>query len=489
MIFTLVVSLYTSRVVLNTLGVEDFGIYNLVGGIVILFSFINGSMTSATQRFLNYEMGKKNYDGVHKVFCISINVYFIITIVLVILAETLGLWFLNTKLNIPVGRMNAANVVYQFSILTFVAAFLKVPYNASIVAYEKMSFYAWTSIVEVILKLIIVLALVYFLVDKLILYSVLTFSVSVVMFLIYLKFCHKNFATCRYKYIHDKKVIKELMSFSGWSMFGSVAVIGSNQGIAMILNMFLGVTINAAIGIANQVNTALYGFVSNFRIAFNPQLIKTYASGNIEVHKKLLFQTSKFSYFLLLILAVPVLLNTSYILSIWLKTVPDYAVIFTQLTIVLSLVEALSGPLWMSISATGRIKNYQIIVSGILLLNLPLAYFFLNKDLSAEYVLLGKLGIGVLLFFFRILYVRQFLQFSFMEVLRSLLMHVILVTLFILVTMFLIKDKIMYQESTLLYVSVSSIVSMSLSVIFVFFLGISRVERRLVIKYILNKIK
>ena len=489
MILTLGVSLYTSRVVLNTLGVEDFGIYNLVGGIVILFSFINGSMTSATQRFLNYEMGKKNYDEVHKIFCISVNVYFIITIVIVILAETIGLWFLNTKLNIPIDRMNAANIVYQFSILTFVATFFKVPYNASIVAYEKMGFYAWTSIVEVILKLIIVFALVYFLVDKLILYSVLTFAVSVIMFLIYQKFCRKKFTTCRYTYIHDKKVIKELLGFSGWSMFGSVTVIGSNQGIAMILNIFLGVTINAAMGIANQVNTALYGFVSNFRIAFNPQLVKTYASGNIDAHKSLLFQTSKFSYFLLLILAVPVLFNTEEILGIWLKIVPDYAVIFTQLTIMLSLIEALSGPFWMSVSATGRIRVYQIIVSGILLLNLPLAYVFLKKGLSPEYVLLGKLGIGVILYFFRILYVRQFLQFSFMEVLRNLLIQVLLVTLFIFGTLLLLKDKIMFQESIVLNVIVSSIISMSLSVIFVFFLGINRVERKLVIKYILNKIK
>lgn len=489
MILTLGVSLYTSRVVLNTLGVEDFGIYNLVGGIVILFSFINGSMTSATQRFLNYEMGKKNYDEVHKIFCISVNVYFIITILIVILAETIGLWFLNTKLNIPINRMYAANVVYQFSILTFVATFFKVPYNASIVAYEKMGFYAWTSIVEVILKLIIVLALVYFLVDKLILYSVLTFAISVIMFLVYLNYCRKNFTTCQYKYIQDKKVVKELLGFSGWSMFGSVAVIGSNQGIAMILNIFLGVTINAAMGIANQVNTALYGFVSNFRIAFNPQLVKTYASGNMAAHKNLLFQTSKFSYFLLLILAVPVLFNTAYILSIWLKIVPEYAVIFTQLTIMLSLVEALAGPFWMSVSASGKIKIYQIIVSGIFLLNLPLAYVFLNKGLSPEYVFLGKLGIGVILFFFRILYVKKILQFSFIEVLRKLLTQVLLVTLFIFGTLFLLKDNFIFQESSILNVIVFSIISIIISIVFVLFLGINRIERKLALKFILNKIK
>jgi O-antigen/teichoic acid export membrane protein len=489
MILTLGVSLYTSRVVLNTLGVEDFGIYNLVGGIVVLFSFINASMTSATQRFLNYEMGKEDDNGVHKVFCISVNVYLLILILIVVLAETIGLWFLNTKLNIPLNRMAAANIVYQFSILTFAVNILKVPYNASIIAYEKMAFYAWTSIIEVFLKLFIVFALVYLSSDKLVLYAVLTFSVSVVMFLMYLKFCVKTFATCRYKYIYDKELIQELLGFSGWSMFGSVSVIASNQGIAMILNIFLGVTINAAMGIANQVNTALYGFVSNFRIAFQPQLIKTYAAGDIETHKKLLFQTSKFSYFLLLILAVPVLLNTSYILSIWLNTVPHYAVIFTQLTIILSLIEALSGPFWMSVSATGKIKIYQIIVSGILLLNLPLAYVFLNNSLSPEYVLLGKLGIGVILFFFRILYAGSFLQFTFIEVLRNLLWQILVVSLFISGTLFLLKDIIIIYDSVVLNTITLTIISMCLSVIFVFYFGISKVERLLITNFIINKIK
>ena len=488
MILVLGVSLYTSRVVLKTLGIEDFGIYTLVGGIVVLFSFINNSMTSATQRFLNYRMGEDDYNGVHKVFCISVNVYIIIAIIILIFAETLGLWFLNTQLNISFNRISAANIVYQFSILTFIATFLKVPYNASIVAYEKMNFYAWTSIVEVILKLMIIFALVNVLADKLILYSILTFSVSVLIFFLYQRYCLITFKTCRYEYIRDKKMLKEVLGFSGWSMFGSVAVIGSNQGIAMILNIFLGVTINAAMGIANQVNTALNGFVSNFRVAFNPQLVKTYASGETDAHKKLLFQSSKFSYFLLLILAVPVLFNTTYILSIWLYIVPDYTVIFTQLTIVLSLVEALSGPFWMSVSASGRIKFYQIIVSSIFFINLPLAYFSLNNGWSPEYVFFAKLLVGVILCIFRIIYVKHILHFSFKEVLGQLLWQVIIVTLFILGILFFLHNNIIFHENSLLNIIVFSVIAIIVSISSIIIFGISKLERQVIIKFTLNKI-
>jgi len=489
MILTLGVSLYTSRVVLSSLGIEDFGIYNLVGGIVVLFSFISGSMTSATQRFLNFELGNKNIEGVRNVFCISINVYVLIAIGIVLLAETLGLWFLNTKLNIPLNRMSSANIVYQFSILTFIISILKVPYNASIVAYEKMEFYAWTSIVEVILKLLIVLSLVFFYFDKLILYSGLTFSVAVIMFVVYQKYCRQNFVTCHYKYLEDRTLLKKLLNFSGWSMFGSVAVIGSNQGIAMVLNVFLGVTINAAMGIANQVNTALNAFVSNFRVAFSPQIVKTYAAGNIDAHKKLIFQTSKFSYYLLLLLAVPVLLHTKFILNIWLTTVPPYAVVFTQLTILLSLIEALSGPFWMSVGAIGNIKFYQIIVSGILLLNLPLAYLVLFNDFSPQLVLVGKLVIGIILFVFRLLYVKQFLEFTIDELISNLLKQVVFVTILIISTLFTLRDHLMINESTLLNVSSFSFISILISFVYIVFIGISKMERKSILELLKTKFR
>ena len=359
MFLTMGVSLFTSRIVLNTLGVEDFGTYNLVGGIVIMFSFINTAMLGATQRFLNFEMSKKSDEAVNKVFCVSMNAHILIMLVIIFLSETIGLWFLNYKLNIPENRMFAANIVYQFSLLAFCFNILKVPYNASVIAYEKMSFYAWISIIEVVLKAIIVYFLLLFVFDKLILYSILVFAVSILVFLAYRYFCRKLFISCKYRYIKDKTLFKELVSFSSWSMFGNLALIGSNQGVYMILNIFLGVTINAAMAIAAQVNMAVFSFVSNFQMAFNPQIIKTFASNDIKVHEKLVFQASKFSYYLLLILVLPILFNTAYILELWLKIVPEYAVPFTQLMLVFSLIDALAGPFWVSMNATGKIKKYQ----------------------------------------------------------------------------------------------------------------------------------
>lgn len=489
MFLTLGVSLYTSRVVLNTLGVEDFGIYNLVGGVVVLFSFINGSMTTATQRFLNFEMGKANLDGIHKVFCISTNVYFFISFIIVLLAETIGLWFLNNKLNIPIDRMNAANIVYQFSILAFVVNILKIPYNASIIAYEKMSFYAWVSIVEVTLKLIIVFALVYFIFDKLILYSILTFGVSVLIYLIFRIYCRNKFSSCRYHYMKDNKLTKKLLSFSGWSMIGNVAVVGSNQGLSMIMNMFLGVTINAAMGVANQVNTAVYGFVSNFQMAFNPQIVKTYASESFDAHKNLIYQTSKLSYFLLLIIAVPILFNTKYILTVWLKVVPSYSAVFTQLIILLSLLDALSGPFWMSTNAMGKIKYYQIGVSFLMLLNLPLAYFILHYGFTPEYVFAGKLVLSFIIYLFRVIYVKSFLNFTFKDFFSNVILRIILTTVFIVGIMFIFKNQILPKEDSILNLFVFTLISLFTSLLGVTALGINKIEKKLVMSFIIKRIK
>jgi O-antigen/teichoic acid export membrane protein len=286
-----------------------------------------------------------------------------------------------------------------------------------------------------------------------------------------------------------KALIKKLLNFSGWSMLGSIAGIGSNQGIAMVLNIFLGVTINAAMGIANQVNTALNAFVSNFRVAFSPQIVKTYAAGNIDAHKKLLFQTSKFSYYLLLLLAIPVLLQTKFILGIWLTTVPRYAIVFTQLTILLSLIEALSGPFWMSVSAIGNIKIYQIVVSGILLLNLPLAYFVLFSDFSPEFVIIGKVLIGLILFIFRLLYVKQVLRFTMYELFAKLLKQVILVTILIISSLITIRDYFMILESTLLNICIFSLISILISLFFIAFIGINKMERISILNLLQNKFR
>lgn len=483
----MVVSLYTSRVVLNTLGVEDFGVYNLVGGVVVLFSFINNGMTAATQRFLNFEMSKNSVNAVQRVFSVSMNAHFMIIAIILLLSETVGLWFLNHKLNIPSDRMYAANIVYQFSLLAFCFSVLKVPYNASVIAYEKMSFYAWISIIEVILKLLIVFLLVYFLYDKLILYSILVFVVSIIVFVTYRFFCRRLFNSCKYQFIRDKELFKELVSFSGWSVFGNMALIGSNQGVSFILNIFLGVTINATMGIAAQVNTAIYSFVSNFQMAFNPQIVKTYASGNIERHKKLIFQASKFSFYLLLILAIPILLNTEYILTLWLKIVPLYAVEFTQLIVVFSLIDALSGPFWASVNATGKIRNYQIGVALILLMNLPVAYLLLHFKCSPVYVIVAKIVINFILFLYRIICSHKYLNFSYMNIFGKIYFRLFLVSGLAIVFLYLLRIKLFSTIENWYNLLLFSMMSFIFTVFIIIILDTTKNEKIYIINIIKNK--
>ena len=403
----MLVQLYTSRIVLQTLGVDDFGIYNVVGGVVVLFSFLNAAMSSATQRFLNFELGKKDLVQVGRVFSMSMTVHFVIAGTVLILAETVGLWLLNSELNIPAERMLAANWVYQFSVASTLLGILLVPYNATIIAYERMAFYAWTSILKALLLLGIVYLLVIGNTDKLILYAGLVFAVNALMQVVYVVYCRRAFPqTAIYKPFRDKKLFRELISFSGWSLFGGVADMCNSQGINMVMNIFCGVAVNAAMGIANQVNAAVYQFVSNFQIAFNPQLVKSYASNERERFISLIFRTSKFSFFLTFFLVLPICLNIDFILKLWLGDVPAYTAEFVQLTLAYSLISSLSAPLWMSVQATGEIRNYQLIVSFLILINLPLAYAVLKLGLPPTWAL----GVRVVMNFFttlwRVFYLR-----------------------------------------------------------------------------------
>lgn len=476
MFLTMAVSLFTSRIILNTLGVEDFGIYNLVGGIVIMFSFINTAMLGATQRFLNFEMAKNSVEAVNKVFCVSMNAHIVMMLVIIVLSETIGLWFLNYKLNIPLDRMFAANVVYQFSLFAFCFDILKVPYNASVIAYEKMSFYARISIIEVVLKLMIVYLLLFFDFDKLILYSILVFTIAILVFIAYRYYSLKLFTSCNYKFVKDKILFKELLSFSSWSMFGNLALIGSNQGIYMILNIFLGVTINAAMAIASQVNMAVFSFVSNFQMAFNPQIIKSFASNDMRAHEKLVFQASKFSYYLLLILVLPILFNTAYILQLWLKIVPEYAVPFTQLMLVFSLIDALAGPFWVSMNATGKIKKYQIGVSIILFLNLPIAYLLLKQGYSPIYVIGAKIILNFILFIFRLMLIKKHIKFSLINVIKNVYLQVVFVSLLSFGSLFYIK-KLVPKEYNLLNITVFTGIGIIITGMYIVVFGTSKKEK------------
>lgn len=474
------ISLYTSRIVLDTLGVEDFGVYNIVGSVIILFSFINNALTAATRRFINFNLGKKNTQDSSKAFSASLTIHFIICIILIILSESLGLWFLNTQLNIPENRMYAANWVYQFSVFSACIGIIGAPYESTIVAYEKMSVYSYLSIIEGIFKLIIVYLLVICTIDKLIFYSALIFIVGILISTSKWIYCNLNFPICKYKFALDKPMLKSIASFSGWSLFGQIAYIGSTAGLNMIINIFCGVALNAATGIAQQINSAIYNFVSNFQTAFNPQLIQTYSSGDLEVHRLLLSRASRISYYLLYIISLPVLINTNYILHFWLKTVPDHSVTFTQLIITFSLIEALGAPLWMSMQATGKIKIYQIIVSSINVLNIPIAFICLHQGLSVESIFFAKILIGLLMYAFRIFYILPQIQFPYTDYLKKVVYPAAIITL--------LTFSILLTVSTYLDGGVKLLIttplSVTLCICLIYFIGINKEEKKTILQII-----
>lgn len=476
MFFTMLVSLYTSRVVLSALGVEDFGIYNVVGGIVVLFSFINSAMTLSTQRFLNFELGRENIGEAQKVFAASLNIYLFLVLLFVLLAEAIGIWFLNHYINLPEGRIVAANWVYQATIAATVLNLIRTPYNAAIIAYERMSFYAYTSIIEVILKLAIVYLLFSF-ADRLVAYAWLVAVVSLLLLVIYIVFCRRSFEICRHHtFAYDRRRYVDLMSFSGWSLFGSVANLGASQGLNVLLNIFFGVFVNAAMGIANQVNNAINQFVTNFQTAFNPQVIKAYASGEMERFIGLILNTSKYSYFLLFVVSLPCYICCQEILQIWLGTVPSHAVSFCRLLIIFSLIDAIQGPLWVSMQAVGKIRNYQLLMSFLILLNLPISYVILKLVPIPELALVVRVVINVIVSIVRVIYLNGFFSFPILRYFKEvflLCIAVSFVAVIIPLATYLYVDGIIGVICTLLLSVVCALVS-------IYFVGLSKREKELV---------
>lgn len=480
MLLIMVVSLYTSRIVLATLGVEDYGIYNIVGGVIILFSFFNTAMSNATLRFLSFDLGMKSYERLKRTFSMSLTSYLIISLIILILAETLGLWIINSKLNIPLVRMPAANWVFQFSIFTFLVNIIRVPYNAAIIAHERMSFYAYLSVIEAILKLCIVSVLQMLGHDKLVFYSFLIFVLSIAIFWTYKIYCNRNFEDTIYIFHWDTKLFKKLISFSGWTLFGSIAVVGSKQGSNILLNLFYGVVANAAMGISNQVNSVINGFVSNFQTAFKPQIVKSFATGETEYLTKLILQTSKFSFFLMYVFALPILLNSNSFLDLWLETVPPYAVDFCRLIIVYSLLESISGPLWVTIQATGKIKKYQIIISIIILSNLWLSYLFLKLGYDPTIILWIRIVINALCLYTRILFLRKLISFPSILFFKEVILRIcIVVVLTILILNYIL---LLFQDSN--GILISTISTMVLTTIVIIFIGMTSNERNLVFSFI-----
>ena len=412
MLFIMAVQLFTSRVVLNTLGVVDYGIYNVVGGIVTMFAFLNGAMVASTQRYITFELGRGNLEQLKKVFTTSVQIHGIISLVVILLGETIGLWFLYNKMVIPPERMHAALWVFHLSILTMVVQVMSVPYNSAIIAHEKMGAFAMISVVEVVLKLVIVYLLLIGNFDKLVLYAIMITCVQLLVRYIYTRYCNRHFQETKLMRVFEKPLMAEMGKFAGWNIWGNLAGTLFGTGVNLLLNVFFGPAVNAARAIAVQVETAIANFSTNFLMAVNPQITKLYAQENLRDMHTLLFRASKFTFFLLFTLSLPVMMETDTILQVWLKNVPDYTVQFLRLLLCIVTIDAMARPMMTAAAATGRVKVYQSVIGGILLSIVPIAYIVLRLGGDPTSVYVVHLVICMIAFITRLFIIKPLIKLS-----------------------------------------------------------------------------
>lgn len=408
MLFSMGVSLFTSRVVLQQLGVTDFGIYSVVAGLALMMSFFTAALSTAMQRFMSVELATGRFGGTQHVFSASWGCIFVLAAAFLVLAETGGLWFLNTTLSIPPGRMADAHIVYQLALVIALIEMMRVPYDSLIISHERMSFYAYNSIFEVCLKLTMALMLALVPGTKLLIYMLLLIAVALAVNGSYAWYCRRTFPTLRFSLRTSRANMLEIGKFAGWNVITSISDIGYQQGSAMILNVFYGVTLNATLGIANQVKFAVTAFTRSVQSAANPQLIRTFAAGERSDFAMLFGHISRVSFFLVATIGMPIIINAPYILELWLSVVPPNGVPFVRLMVVFCMVDSLSGPLWISMQATGRIALYQVVISVSWLMCLPLIYLVFALGLPSYWMMVVLIGINASLITVRVFFTRHY---------------------------------------------------------------------------------
>lgn len=480
------VTLFTSRIVLEQLGVDDYGIFSVIGGVIILFTFASQAMSTASQRFITFELGKKD-GSISVVFGTCLMVHLIMIGIVFILAESVGLWFLNSKMNFPKGTEYIINWTYQFTILNCLVSIYQFPYNALVCAHEEMNFFAYTSIVEVLLKLGVAYSLSITEKNKLEIYVVLLLVVSIILLCWYILYCKYKFRNINYVPVYNKTLILDISKFSGWAILGSTANLGFQQGINILINLFYGVTINAAVGIANQVSNAINRFVSGFQQALNPQLIKTEASKAKERQTILIETSSKFSFFIMLFIATPIIINLNYIVNLWLTDVPPLTVPICRLIIIGVLIETLSGPLWVTIFATGKIKRYQLMISFVLLLNLPLGYVFGKLHYPPQSIFVIRIVLFIIALIVRLLFLRKLIGLRIWMFFKNVMFPIIFSIIFIFGVCYLTRKFLTNTDSiNKLLGSFSCVILIQIIGIGLF--GLNKLERRRIISFIRNKI-
>lgn len=488
MLFLMVVSLFTSRVILNTLGVEDFGIYNVVGGIVAMFTILSGSLTSAISRFLTFELGKGDKEKLKTIFSTSVNIQLGLSAIIVLIGEVVGIWFLNNQMNIPAERMLAANYILQCSLGIFVLNLLSVPYNASIIAHEKMGAYAYISILDIILKLAVAYAIMLSPIDRLISYGVLLLTESLLIRLIYGLYSKRNFEECTYHLIYDKAVLRKMVSFAGWNFLGVTAGTLNTQGVNILMNVYFGVTVNAARGIAVQAGAAISQFVQSFTTAVNPQITKSYAAGDMTYMHTLVCQSSKFSAYLFLLMAIPLSVETPEIFEIWLKNPPEYAVLFFRLSLLGTLMDAVfANSLMTAIFATGDIKKYQVYVTicGGMVFPLTWLAYLMGASPDSSYII-------YFIVYCVVLYVRLYViqQKAHLQI-KDYASRVLVKFIPVAVLSYLVPISIAYlMPASFVRILITAIVSVVITCALIYSIGLTIGERNMVmskVKKITNK--
>lgn len=487
MFLIMAVSLYTSRIVLEMLGVVDFGIYNVVGGVVTVMGVLNGAMAVSVQRYLTFELGKGDLKRLKQTFSISITVFLLFAGLLFILAETVGLWFINTQLIIPEERMVAANWVYQFSIFSAIVTLLYTPYNAAIIAHEKMNVFALVSIMEVVMKLAIALALVVFPYDRLIIYGLLLLLTSIVVTLMYIVYCVHKYEECRYHFYWEKNLFRQLLSYSAWNLFGSLSGVAKGQGLNILLNMFFNPAINTSRGIAYQVNSAVNQFFSNFYTAVRPQITKYYAQNDLKNMFELVFRSSKLSFFLVWIISLPILVEAPYIIHLWLGQLPEYVVPFTRIIIVISAVDAMATPLMTTAHATGKIRLYQSVVGTITISIVPISYLFLKLgNYSPIIVFWISLFISVINLFVRLWIVHRLVNFPVWRYVKDIFGLMLLIACLSAIIPVIISS---YVDSSFANSCLVCVICILSSLLFIYSLGLTRSEKNFAIQFLKERLK
>lgn len=484
--FSLCINLYMSREVLRVLGVEDYGLYNVIGGIISMFGFLNGAMTNTTSRYLTFYLGQKNMDKLNNIFNMFLLIHFIIALIILTLGETVGLWFLYNKMVIPEGRMFAAEWLYQLSVASSFIMIIGVPFNSSVISHEKMSVFAFITIMDVVLKLVVVLALQWSPFDKLIFYGTMFFLIQVLDVLLYFLYCKKNFVESKFKYYWNKPLFKSTASFAGWSMFGNFAYLFYNQGLNLLLNMFCGPAVNAARGIAVQVDGVVKQFASNIQTAINPQIIKSYANNDLERMHTLIFASTRYCYYLLFLLSLPIMVETQFILTLWLGNVPAHTISFIRITLVVVMLEAFINPMFTANLASGKVRTYQITLSIISYAFMPITYFAIKLTKLPESVFLCYLACVVVGVIVRVFILRRQVKVSIGKYLRKVVCPIGVVTILsVIIPLFLhlMMNYGMWRFIIVGFVCLLSVLCMA------FLFGVSNSEKLIFVQYVRNKIQ